>query len=417
MSQTRVGLLLKTFPKLSETFVLEEILGLERLGVPLHIFSLNRPAEDLQHAANASVRARVDYPPAGLGRRWLAHLTLALRRPLTYLRALAFALVRQRAGAARCFSQAVCMAGPLGRAGITHLHTHFISEPTAVAEILQRLTGVGYSISAHAKDIYLSEPASLKRKMSGARFTVTCTEYNRAHLAGIADDSGRVHRMYHGVDLRRFCCDEHASKDVPPLILSVGRLRTKKGFPILIEACRALHRAGLAFRCEIVGYGEERERLASLITQYDLDDCVELCGKMAHEALIERYRAARLFVLPCVVAEDGDRDGIPNVLLEAMASGVPVVSTDVSGIPEVVVREQTGLSVAANDAHALAQAMRRVLEDPALARRLAHNARRKVEAAFCNDVNLLMLRDLLERAARQTLRGAPARGAQAWQHG
>jgi glycosyltransferase involved in cell wall biosynthesis len=330
-----------------------------------------------------------------------AHVALIVKSPWRYLKALLFLLRREEPDRTRAFLQAGYLANQLSRAGIAHLHAHFVSEPAGVAELASKLERISYSISAHAKDIYLSPPDSVRRKIRGARFTVTCTEYNRNQLARIAGPDATVLRMYHGVDLSRFRAERSGdAQEERPLVLSVGRLREKKGFAVLIEACRLLRETGTAMRCLIVGYGEEHDRLEFLISRYALEDTVHLIGKMTHDDLIELYRQTAVFALPCQVASDGDRDGIPNVLLEALAMEIPVISTSVSGIPEVIRDGVNGLMIAPNDAQALADAIRRLLDSPALRKRLGAAGRHTVATRFCNDANLETVRDLLLAASR-----------------
>ena len=355
-----VGVLVKTFPKLSETFILGELLSLERLGLELQVFALQRPTDRVLQTAGDALRAPVAYLPAAASDRTLAtalaHLRLFARRPRRYLRALFFARRRPEPGAGLDFWQAGWLAARLRRAGVRHLYVHFINRPAGVAELVQRLSGISYSLSAHAKDIYLSPTLVLRRKLAGALFTVTCTEYNRRHLATVGA-SAPLLRLYHGVDLDRFRpAAGHRAPGGPPLILSVGRLREKKGFRTLIEACSVLTRAGVAYRCYIVGYGPDRAALQRLIQKLGVQDTVVLAGTMAHQQLLERYRQASLFALPCQLASDGDRDGIPNVLLEAMAMQLPVIATPISGIPELIEHRHNGLLVAPQQAEQLAAA-------------------------------------------------------------
>lgn len=402
MSVASVGLVVKTFPKLSETFILGEILGLESMGLDLEIFALQPPTEALRHKAVDRVRAPVRYlSRAGLrdGFRVLGdHLATASRTPAKYLGSLAFAGVGAGGAGWSAFAKAVTLARLARRSGIGHLHAHFASESASVAELAARLAGMTYSMSAHAKDIYTGSAPALRRKLRGARFTVTCTECNRAHLQGLAGPGAEVFRMYHGIDLERFSPGPRQPA-TPPLVLSVGRLREKKGFATLIAACAQLRERGVAFRCEIVGYGEDRPKLQGLIRRLGLEDSVALPGTMNHEQLIHRYRDAALFALPCEIGQDGDRDGIPNVLLEAMATELPVVATPVSGIPEIVVHEANGLLVPPQDACALALAMERLLADAGLRARLGANGRRTVAKQFRNEDNLKLVFELLARAA------------------
>ena len=388
-----IGLLVKVFPKLSETFVLEEVLGLERLGVSLRLYTLSDPTDAVAHPAVDRVRApRVQVPPAA----WTAarellvrHVSLLGSAPLRYLRALRAAGSRGRTGL-RDFVRAGWLAVQLRRDGVEHLHTHFISTPADVAELAGALGGLPFSISAHAKDIYLSDPLALRRKMGAALFTVTCTDFNCRTLRSIAPDA-LVHRMYHGIDAAVFHPAHRQRPVLVPLVLSVGRLREKKGLDTLIEACALLKARGVSFRCEIVGYGEEQSRLDALIEQHQLADQVQLTGKLTREQVVDRYARAAVYVQPSRVAADGDRDGIPNVLLEAMAMGVPVVATTVSGIPEVVRHAHNGLLVGPDQPAALAESIELLIADPALREALAGEARHTVTTQFDNDRNLRLV--------------------------
>ena len=395
---TAVAVLVRRYPKVSETFIVEEILGLERLGMTLSILSLYPPTDPVTHAAHAAVRAGVTYRARGwLGglRLAVSHARLLATRPRRYVAALWFAARRAEAGRARDFLHGGWLGARMIRAGLRHVHAHFASEPAAVAEIAARLTGCTYSISAHAKDIYTGRPEVLRRKLSAARFTVTCTEYNRLHLDEATGGASRVYRCYHGVDTARFAPTRRVVPDAPPLVLGVGRFRPKKGFGVLVEACRILRDQGVPFQCEIVGYGAEGASLAARIVRGGLAGVVRLVGVLPQDAIISRYARASVFVLPCQIAPDGDRDGIPNVLLEAMAMGVPVVSTPVSGIPELIENGESGVLCPAGDAPALARAIREVLSDRTRAERLAAGGRARVAERFSSARNVATLHRLL----------------------
>jgi glycosyltransferase involved in cell wall biosynthesis len=393
-----LGMLVNTWPKLSETFILEEVLGLERRGVALRLYALAEPTDAITHGAVAQVRSPLQRVP--LRPAWLAllacHAGLFFASPVRYWRATALAASRGRDGA-RDLARAGWLAAQLRRDGVEHLHTHFISKPADIAQLAALLAGIPFSISAHAKDIYRSAEHDLRRKLRAARFTVTCTEANRAALAAIAPEAP-VHLMHHGIDRGVFHprqrCPLPAGE--PHLLLAVGRLREKKGLDTLIDACRLLHERGRRVRCEIVGYGEQHEALAQRIAQAGLGDHVVLAGKLAREQVLQRYARATVFVQPSRIAADGDRDGIPNVLLEAMAMGLPVVATRVSGIPEAVSDGINGLLVEPDAPLALADAIERVLVYPAHAAAMGVVARRTVTEAFDNDLNLRVLTRLLE---------------------
>lgn len=414
-----LGVLVKTYPKLSETFILEELLGLERLGFSLRLYSLAPATDAITHPAVARVRAPLVRLPESMrghaGAFAARHARLLFGAPLRYLGALGAAARRGRRGL-HDFARAGWLAGQLRDDGVEHLHAHFIATPADVAELVGRLAAMPFSISAHAKDIYLSDPAELRRKLHAARFTVTCTELNRQTLAAIAPQAN-VQRMYHGVDhalfhpAQRLATPATPAANPPtlPLILSVGRLRAKKGLDTLIDACAALRQRGQAFVCEIVGYGEEQARLEAQIERLGLGDCVRLPGKLAREQVIARYARAAVYVQPSRIAADGDRDGIPNVLLEAMAMGLPVVASNVSGIPELVGHGHNGLLVESDQPEALADAIVRLLAQPQLCAELGGQARQTVTASFDNDRNLQRLCGLLEGS--QELIADPLQGA------
>jgi glycosyltransferase involved in cell wall biosynthesis len=323
-----LGMLVNAWPKLSETFILEEVLGLERQGVPLRLYALAEPTDAIAHGAVSRVRSPLARVPAArpTGALWSDHAAVAAAAPWRYARALALALRRGRTGW-QDFLRAGALAARLRRDGVAHLHAHFISRPADIAQLASCMAGVPFSISAHAKDIYLSPPADLRRRLGAARFTVTCTDANRRALAALAPRAD-VGLMYHGIDRSVF----HPSQRQPrgggdaPRVLAVGRLRAKKGLDTLIDACRLLHERGLRVRCEIVGYGEEHDALAHRIENAGLGRHVRLAGKLAREQVIDAYARADVFVQPSRITADGDRDGIPNVLLEAMAMGLPVVA-------------------------------------------------------------------------------------------
>lgn len=404
-----VAYLLKRFPRLSETFILHEILELERQGQKLRLYSIMNPAEEVVHADVARVRAPVSYLPGGRGAivpLLRAHLALLRRNPRRYAGVVAYILQYRRSRAAvKHFARAGWLARDLERNGVTHLHAHFAHGPASVAHFVNMLTGLPYSFTAHAKDIYTSPPDLLAVKMRAARFVVTCTGYNAKHLADLIGEasSGRVHRIYHGLDLRKFHPNgtaPHGRNGATATILSVGRLIEKKGFPDLIEAVHLLTSRGYDVRLRIVGGGDLKDTLRRQIAEAGLESRVELLGPRPQENLIALYREATVFALPSIVAENGDRDGIPNVLVEAMRLGLPVVSTAISGIPELVIDGETGLLVPPHDAESLAAALARLLDDAALRAQLIERAACHVTSEFDLIGNTARLRALLREAGQ-----------------
>src|SRR5437763_255743 len=304
------------------------------------------------------------------------------------------------------FWRAGWLARELDQAGVTHLHAHFAHSPASVAHFVHLLTGLPYSVTAHAMDIYTSPPDRLALRLRAARFVVTCTGYNAQYLAGLMGTAAaqRLHRIYHGVDLCKFnpkggTAPGPRTPGDTPTILAVGRLVEKKGYPYLIDACRLLIDRGYDVRLRIVGGGEMKEALRRHIAEVGLDERIELLGARPQDEVIELYRTATVFALPCVVLDNGDRDGIPNVLVEAMRLGLPVVSTAASGIPELVVDEGTGLLVPPRDAEALASALARLPDDAELRARLAAGAAHRVAHEFDLAANAAMLKALLVEAA------------------
>jgi glycosyltransferase involved in cell wall biosynthesis len=398
MTGVHVAYVLKMYPRFSETFILNELLELERQGLTLRIFSLKRPDDGIAHADVGRVRAPVTYLPRSLPALLRAQAPILGRAPGHYLRLLVEVLTRRRYAALKHFLQAGAIAGALDPA-TGHVHAHFASGATSVALHLQRLVGIPYSFTAHAKDIYLEtvRPADLTRKLSGARFAVTVSDFNARRLRALANGT-RVVRIYNGLDLERFAPDD-ATRASPPLVLAVGRLIEKKGFDDLVRACALLAERRAAFRCSIVGKGPQSATLAELIDTLDLAGRVELAGPVPRERLLGLYRQAAVLAAPCVVGSDGNRDGLPTVLVEAMALGVPVVATTVTGIPELVEDGVTGLLVPERDPDALADAIARLLTDPPLAAALVRRARRRVEESFDLHANVAQLRRLFEEVA------------------
>jgi colanic acid/amylovoran biosynthesis glycosyltransferase len=394
-----VAYILKMYPRFSETFVLNELLELERQGITLRIFSLKEPNDGIVHRDVELVRGDVSYI---LWRQVLvvarAHAKVFRRSPARYVKALLFALRRHRFASVKYFLKAGVIADHVQREGIRHIHAHFASSAASVALDAHRLTGVPYSFTAHAKDIYRNglDIDHLRMKLDQARFAVTVSDYNRRHLARLG---GRdVVRIYNGLDLRRFV-PNGAAADEPPLVLAVGRLVEKKGLDVLIRACDLLRADGVRFRCLIVGKGELAHDLQTLISALDLEQHVELAGPLSREALLELFPRASVVAAPCVVGSDGNRDGLPTVLTEAMALKIPVVATPVTGIPELVEDGRTGLIVPERDPAALAAAIRRLIEDTETAQRLAEAGRERVERDFDLRVNVGELRELFEVSA------------------
>jgi colanic acid/amylovoran biosynthesis glycosyltransferase len=394
----RVGYVLKRYPRLSETFILNEILAHEAAGLELHIFSLRTPEEGPHHADVQRVRASVTYLPdepitmRGFGEALVGAADVLEEEEST------FALRDTKRF--RSLWQAGQIARAVRERGITHLHAHFATEATAMAQLAAAQVGVGYSFTAHAKDIFHEsvDMPRLQRFARDAAGIVTVSDFNVNYLNTVLDgDACPIHRIYNGLDLAAFPLAEGNRE--PGLIVAVGRLVEKKGFDDLLRACAIMTKTGRDYRCVIIGDGEHREALEGQLAELDLGDRVELLGPRPRDEVMMMVSRASVMAAPCVVGEDGNRDGLPTVLLEAMALGTPCVSTPVTGIPEVVRHAETGLLVPERDPAALAGALGRVLDDRELGRAFAQGARALMERLFDLHRNTADIRSVFEAAA------------------
>ncbi|NJR71341.1 MAG: colanic acid biosynthesis glycosyltransferase WcaL, partial [Synechococcales cyanobacterium CRU_2_2] len=311
------------------------------------------------------------------------------------------------------FLQAAYFAQALERLGIRHLQVHFANLPTAIVEVAQQFYPFTFNIFAHAKDIYLTPPDVLDRRIAKSEFILTCTGFNAQHLRQISTSATPIVLSYHGINFDRFTPNLTVrQQSEAPLLISVGRFCEKKGFPYLLQACQRLKQAGYGFRCMIIGYGEMQTQLLELIASLDLEDVVTLPGKKTQDELVELYNQASLFVLPCLVTDDGDRDGIPNVLLEAMAMELPIVSTDISGIAELVEDQRHGFLVPEKDSVALAAALAKLLGEPQRRREMGRQGRQKVLQQFNLERNVGEIVNLFATAtASPSLSGVDRRHA------
>lgn len=382
------GYVVSTWPRLSQTFVLNEILALERLGMRLRIFSGKDPGDEPVHAEVRGVRAPVAYLSLRRQRRQVlrANLQVARAVPAAYTRGLLYALRLGSAGVLRRFWQAGYLANMLRAEPVAHLHAHFATAPALIAMFTHWLTGVPYSFTAHAKDIYVdTSPSLLRAEMEHAAAVVTISEYNRTYLnTRVAPNlNGKVRCVYNGLHLNDFeFCPPSARRAEPPMILAVSRLVEKKGLRDLITAAGVLRERGVPFDMEIIGAGPLDGALRAQVQAAGLHNQVRMPGAQPQAVVRGAYARATLFVLPCVVTAEGDRDGIPTVLLEAMASGVPVISTPVSGIPELIESGREGVLVEPNAPALLADAIAQLLGCTALRERLALAARQRIESHF-----------------------------------
>jgi glycosyltransferase involved in cell wall biosynthesis len=434
MPELTVAYVLKGFPRLSEIFIASEIERLERLGITVRLFVLKPRDEDFHHPVVDRIHAAPHYLPDASSLRevpfgrWLADnlprfrpalVRVVRRRPSGFMRAAGAAAAQSVRARRSLWSpprklflkellRATALADALLDAGdVRHVHAHFAHGTTTVAWLAATITGLPFSFTGHAKDVHapsLNPAGLLRRKLDAARFAITCTEANRRRLAEIAPEAV-VHRVYHGLNtdfagLVGAGDGRAPARDGPVRLLAVGRLVPKKGFDVLLRACALLADAGLTFSAELVGEeGEQAPELRRLVDELGLAGRIRFLGPLAQPELYEAYMRASVLCAPSRVLADGDRDGIPNVIAEAMACGVPVIATAVSGIPELVENGVNGLLVPSDDPRGLAAAIRRVAGDPELARQLGDVGRVTVAERFDGDRLATELADLFRAEA------------------
>ena len=389
-----LGMILKGYPRISETFISNEILQLENLGFRIHIISMRHPRESFCHDSVKQIKAKVDYLPStimGNLRPLLYHnFLLAVKRPGVYFRtalkaARRFLRTRKSATLKHLLQAGYLVNLVLPGRNITHLHAHFAHSPTSVAMFSAMLSGLPFSFTGHAKDIYTSDPRQLAEKIHLARFVITCTEYNRRYLIQVSGGNHTpIHCVYHGIDLDLFTFRSPYSPQPPYRIFTVARLTPKKGLPTVLKAVRLLKDRGLDVQHVLIGDGDDRDVIRNLIKSLDLENVTQWLGTRPHNVVLQEFARADVFVLGCEVASNGDRDGIPNVFAESMAVGVPVVGTRVSAIPELVLDNQTGLLIEPGDPETMADAIQRLFTDAALRAEVVENARRHVANVFDN---------------------------------
>ncbi|NUR09985.1 MAG: glycosyltransferase family 4 protein [Nocardioidaceae bacterium] len=396
----RIGYVLKMYPRFSETFVVTEMLAMEAHGAELSIFSLRTPNDARFHESLSRVRAAVTYVPT-LSKQvemWAALSACRELHPAGFDAAIGDILAATAGDAC----QAISLASLVREHGITHLHAHFGSVAAGVARLAARISGITYSLTLHAKDIFHEEvdEDALAAKMRDAAAAITVSDFNEHYLRErYGDATHSLVRIYNGIDLSAFTPSRPV--DRPPVVVGVGRLVEKKGFHHLVDAVGELRERGRPLHLDLIGTGEDEQALRARVTSLELDDRVTFHGPLTQDETRERVRGAAVLAAPCVVGADGNRDGLPTAILESLALGTPVVATPVTGIPEAVMDGRTGLLVPEGDVPALADALVRLVDDSDLRCRLAEAGRAHVEAHFDAQANGRVLHSLLGGLARR----------------
>jgi glycosyltransferase involved in cell wall biosynthesis len=416
-----IAVVLKGYPRLSETFIAQELRALELRGFSLALYSLRHPTDRIAHPVHAEIEAPVGYLPEYLhdepARVWKAWRHA---RRLPGYRAARAAwwrdLLRDPSrNRARRFGQALVLAAEMP-ADIAHLHAHFLHTPASVTRYAALLRGLAWSCSAHAKDIWTTPEWEKREKLADCAWVTTCTEANARHLRDLADGKARVDLNYHGIDTRRFSPPASArpardgrNAGSTVALLAVGRAVDKKGFDDLLAALARVPR-DRHWRFTHVGGGPLLRELEATARALGIADRIEWLGPLAQAAVLDAYRSADLFVLPCRVSDDGDRDGLPNVLLEAQSQKLACVSTRVSGIPELIDDGTTGVLVPPRSPDALAEALVRLLDNPALRQRLGDAGFARTTEKFSMEIGA----DRLAERFAASLAAAVRAPAAAW---
>jgi glycosyltransferase involved in cell wall biosynthesis len=395
----RLGYLYSRYPVISQTFCDAEMLALERRGIELVIGSVYPPLTSLRHEYIASLRAPIHYaPPQEILRILERNAKTARKWPRN--------LVEQhdskygpKAKAEQRARNALYFAEFFARSGVDHVHVHFANRAAHTALFLKEISGIPFSVTAHGQDFMkdLGSDDLLREICAAAEFVAAETDYSRDLLRQRCPDSAaKIHRVYNGIDLERFPAPCSSNDNRIPRIVSVGRLVAFKGFDDLIDACAELARRQIDFVCDIIGDGPLRETLQAKIEQLDLSSRVNLLGSLSQGAVLEKLQAADIFALASTTDAQGATDVFPTVILEAMASARPVVSTYLAGIPELVVDGQTGMLAPPGDSIELAQALEQLLRDSELRLRFGHAGRARIEQHFRIEKTVAPLIEMLE---------------------
>lgn len=402
-----VAVLMSRFPSVTETFILREMIEMERQGQPVRLVPMLRESPPVVHDAAKPWTHRALYTPYVNGSIVTANLRTLVRKPWRYLSLLVRLIVGTvlRPGTfvrtLALFPKSVWLAGALEAEGLRHIHAHYATHPSTMALIIANLSGITFSFTVHAHDIQVDR-SLLRWKLRETRFVRSISAFNKRFLEGLypREAAGKIEVVHVGIEPEIY--EANAERTVaapagPPRILCVAAHKPYKGLPYLIDAARILRDEGLSFRCDVVGHGPMHDELQGMIRQRKLEDVFHLAGPRSQDEVANMMAEATLFALPSIIAADGQMEGIPVALMEAMASARAVVSTSIAGIPELVEDGVNGFLVPPADAAALARAIRTLLEDPERAREMGRRGQQKVRAEFTLDDCVARLLARLER--------------------
>lgn len=392
------------FPRISETFILNEILELERQGAEITIFSLKKPSEGKFHPQIADLKADVYYLEDLDVKKWSGWVSSEWDYLESYSDKIwdlvSSALKNKDSSRIDNIWRSAWISSKAARLGIDRLHAHFASLPSTIAYLSHRITGVPFSFTAHAKDIFVydMEEHYLREKLQYASFVITVTNYNKRYLCERAPeiDADRIRVLYNGVNLE-LIQPIAVTKRKSNTILSVGRLVEKKGFNDLLHALKILKEKSIDFECFVAGSGPEQENLITLMEELQLQKDVTFIGSKTSDEVISLMREATVFCLPCVISKDNNIDALPTVLLEALAVGLPSVSTSISGIPEIIQHEHNGLLSEQKNPNQLAEMLEKLLLSEKLRVMYALNGRVIAESKFSLNTNVGLLLEMYKK--------------------
>ncbi len=400
-----IAFIVKGYPRISETFIAQEIFALEKEGFKIHIFSLRGPREKISHQLNKNIRAKIYYIPEYIYKSPLRVFFswIKIRKLPGYkvskkewLRDLKKDFTPNRI---RRFAQAIVLSNEIPKT-IQHLHSHFIHTPTSVAYYTSKILKIPYSISAHAKDIWTIEEWEKKKKIKDALWVTTCTEYNFKHLLSLSPFSN-IHLIYHGIDFERFPITNNIrskntglDKEFPVIILSIGRLVEKKGFDILLRSLSFLP-SELNWKLEHIGSGPLKKDLEKLSIKLGLSKKINWNGSMTHERIINFYKKSDIFVLASKITSSGDRDGIPNVLMEAQSQALPCISTSLPSIEELIINNDTGILVESGSTSKLTEAIIKLIKNPKKRELIGYAGQKRVKEKFAMEIGIEKIAKLL----------------------
>lgn len=398
----KIAYIMSRFPHLPETFILREMDELTRQGWEIALYPLIRQKQALVHDEAKAWLPQARPLPMFSWLTLTANVRTLFQKPTVYIRLWRQTLLeswREPYMLLRFFillPESVYAAQSMQKEEIGHIHAHYATFPAFAAWVIHQLTGISYSVTVHAHDIFVHQ-TMLKRKLNEADFVVAISEYNREYLAAVVGDkiARKTHIIHCGIEPQTYR-PSHLDRKPGNLleIIHIGSLQPYKGQQYLIEACRQLYERGIPFHCRIIGGGKEHDRLANMIKDFGLESVVELLGSKTQQEIARILPTAHCYVQPSIITPSGKMEGIPVALMEAMASRLPVIATAISGIPELVRPDETGFLVPPADAAALADTLMAVYEDPEKAAYLAENGRSRVLQSFDLQSNVSQLAEL-----------------------